>query len=175
MGAGETLALTSLTYHMAGAYICEASVPSIPGLKRDKTVRVIVEGTVASGEEIQRERASLVHAAEFTVFSGLDWEPFEPRGSRGHNPDVLSRNRRPRIGAPPVSEPLSQSGPGGEADVLCLGPPGTGDQVERARNSEYIAKRFAREVQVVDRSKPRRAGMERSKPANSWISALLVS
>ncbi|KAJ6663875.1 hypothetical protein lerEdw1_009956 [Lerista edwardsae] len=45
VGDGETLALTSLTYHMAGAYTCEASVPSIPGLRRDKTVRVIVEGT----------------------------------------------------------------------------------------------------------------------------------
>ncbi|XP_066495162.1 basal cell adhesion molecule [Tiliqua scincoides] len=44
VGEGETLALNSLTYHMAGVYTCEASVPSIPGLHRDKTVKVIVEG-----------------------------------------------------------------------------------------------------------------------------------
>ncbi|KAL8219735.1 UNVERIFIED_CONTAM: hypothetical protein K2H54_032323 [Gekko kuhli] len=41
---GKTLTLNSLTYHMAGTYTCEASVPSIPGLRRDQSVRVIVEG-----------------------------------------------------------------------------------------------------------------------------------
>ncbi|XP_054855168.1 basal cell adhesion molecule [Eublepharis macularius] len=38
------LSLTSLTYHKAGTYTCEASVPSVPGLRRDQSVRVIVEG-----------------------------------------------------------------------------------------------------------------------------------
>ncbi|XP_060114344.1 basal cell adhesion molecule [Heteronotia binoei] len=40
----RTLTLNSLTYRMAGTYTCEASVPSIPGLHRDQSVRVIVEG-----------------------------------------------------------------------------------------------------------------------------------
>ncbi|XP_077192761.1 basal cell adhesion molecule isoform X2 [Paroedura picta] len=41
---GRTLTLNSLTYHMAGTYTCEALVPSIPGLQRDQSVRIIVEG-----------------------------------------------------------------------------------------------------------------------------------
>ncbi|KAJ7303981.1 hypothetical protein JRQ81_011497 [Phrynocephalus forsythii] len=44
MGAGADLALNSLTYHMAGKYTCQASVPSIPGLQREETVQVVVEG-----------------------------------------------------------------------------------------------------------------------------------
>ncbi|XP_058051672.1 basal cell adhesion molecule [Ahaetulla prasina] len=44
MGTGETLSLTELTYPMAGTYVCEASVPSISGLKRNETIQVIVEG-----------------------------------------------------------------------------------------------------------------------------------
>ncbi|XP_048357670.1 LOW QUALITY PROTEIN: basal cell adhesion molecule [Sphaerodactylus townsendi] len=41
---GGTLTLTSLTYGMAGRYTCEASVPSVPGLHKDQSVQVIVEG-----------------------------------------------------------------------------------------------------------------------------------
>ncbi|XP_026546373.1 basal cell adhesion molecule-like [Notechis scutatus] len=44
MGSGRTLSLERLTYPMAGTYICEASVPSISGLKRNESVQVIVEG-----------------------------------------------------------------------------------------------------------------------------------
>uniref|UniRef100_A0A8C6YI92 Ig-like domain-containing protein n=1 Tax=Naja naja TaxID=35670 RepID=A0A8C6YI92_NAJNA len=44
MGSGKTLSLQGLTYPMAGTYICEASVPSISGLKRNESVQVIVEG-----------------------------------------------------------------------------------------------------------------------------------
>ncbi|XP_034293922.1 basal cell adhesion molecule [Pantherophis guttatus] len=44
MGTGETLSLTDLTYPMAGTYVCEASVPSISGLKRNESIQVIVEG-----------------------------------------------------------------------------------------------------------------------------------
>ncbi|XP_061453862.1 basal cell adhesion molecule [Rhineura floridana] len=44
VGEGETLALNSLNYHMAGRYTCEASVPTIPGLRRNQTVEVVVEG-----------------------------------------------------------------------------------------------------------------------------------
>nr|XP_056703753.1 basal cell adhesion molecule [Euleptes europaea] len=44
VGHSGTLTLTSLTYRMAGTYTCEASVASIPGLHRDQSVRVIVEG-----------------------------------------------------------------------------------------------------------------------------------
>ncbi|XP_029432214.1 basal cell adhesion molecule [Rhinatrema bivittatum] len=39
-----TLTLTSLNYRSAGPYTCEASVPEIPGLHRNQSVRVIVEG-----------------------------------------------------------------------------------------------------------------------------------
>nr|XP_034973928.1 basal cell adhesion molecule isoform X1 [Zootoca vivipara] len=45
VGDGETLPLSSLSYHMAGGYTCEASVPSIPGLQRTQTIEVVVEGT----------------------------------------------------------------------------------------------------------------------------------
>ncbi|XP_063168599.1 basal cell adhesion molecule [Candoia aspera] len=44
IGNGGTLSLDALTYLMAGTYICEASVPSIPGLKRNESVQVIVQG-----------------------------------------------------------------------------------------------------------------------------------
>ncbi|XP_013921950.1 PREDICTED: basal cell adhesion molecule-like [Thamnophis sirtalis] len=44
VGTGETLSLQGLTYSMAGTYVCEASVPSISGLKRNESVQVIVEG-----------------------------------------------------------------------------------------------------------------------------------
>ncbi|XP_070621036.1 basal cell adhesion molecule isoform X2 [Erythrolamprus reginae] len=44
VGTGETLPLKELTYPMAGTYACEASVPSIPGLKRNESIQVIVEG-----------------------------------------------------------------------------------------------------------------------------------
>ncbi|XP_039369555.1 basal cell adhesion molecule isoform X1 [Mauremys reevesii] len=41
---GGTHTLQSVSYHVAGTYTCEASVPSVPGLQRDQTVQVIVEG-----------------------------------------------------------------------------------------------------------------------------------
>ncbi|KAM3829399.1 basal cell adhesion molecule [Vipera latastei] len=44
MGSGGTLLLERLTYPMAGTYVCEASVPSISGLKRNESIQVIVEG-----------------------------------------------------------------------------------------------------------------------------------
>ncbi|XP_074836719.1 basal cell adhesion molecule [Carettochelys insculpta] len=62
---GGSHTLHSAAYHMAGAYTCEASVPSVPGLQRDETVEVIVEGkpelderptqlqVVAEGEHIR--------------------------------------------------------------------------------------------------------------------------
>ncbi|XP_062996524.1 basal cell adhesion molecule isoform X2 [Elgaria multicarinata webbii] len=44
VGSGETLVLDSLTYHKAGTYTCQASVPSIPGLQQNESVQVVVEG-----------------------------------------------------------------------------------------------------------------------------------
>uniref|UniRef100_A0A8D0HDE3 Ig-like domain-containing protein n=1 Tax=Sphenodon punctatus TaxID=8508 RepID=A0A8D0HDE3_SPHPU len=61
---GGTLALQSLTYHAAGAYTCEASVPSIPGLQRDQTVRVIVQG---KPELEQRHDQTYYHGLSQTV------------------------------------------------------------------------------------------------------------
>uniref|UniRef100_A0A8C0J7M1 Ig-like domain-containing protein n=1 Tax=Chelonoidis abingdonii TaxID=106734 RepID=A0A8C0J7M1_CHEAB len=45
---GGTHTLHSVSYHVAGTYTCEASVPSVPGLQRDQTIQVTVEGTELS-------------------------------------------------------------------------------------------------------------------------------
>ncbi|XP_053124141.1 basal cell adhesion molecule isoform X2 [Hemicordylus capensis] len=47
LGVGGTLALDSLTYRMAGPYTCEATVPSVPGLRKEQTIHVTVEGAPA--------------------------------------------------------------------------------------------------------------------------------
>ncbi|KAM6427841.1 basal cell adhesion molecule isoform 1-T1 [Liasis olivaceus] len=62
MGNGATLSLNALTYLMAGTYICEAAVPSIPGLKRNESVQVIVEGK----PEIEMHQ-SMIHLQDQTV------------------------------------------------------------------------------------------------------------
>ncbi|XP_030067052.1 basal cell adhesion molecule isoform X2 [Microcaecilia unicolor] len=44
LSSSSTLSLKSLTYHSAGPYTCEASVPEVPGLHRSQSVHVIVQG-----------------------------------------------------------------------------------------------------------------------------------
>ncbi|XP_067317704.1 basal cell adhesion molecule-like [Anolis sagrei] len=44
VGKGATLTLDSLTYQMAGTYSCKAAISSIPGLVKEQTVQVVVEG-----------------------------------------------------------------------------------------------------------------------------------
>nr|XP_033818855.1 basal cell adhesion molecule-like [Geotrypetes seraphini] len=44
LSSSSTLSLKSLTYHSAGLYTCEASVPEVPGLHRSQSVHVIVQG-----------------------------------------------------------------------------------------------------------------------------------
>ncbi|CAM5135569.1 unnamed protein product [Natator depressus] len=70
---GDTHTLHSVSYHMAGTYTCEASVPSVPGLQRDQTIQVTVEGKpemeerptrhqlLAEGQRIQLTCSALGH------------------------------------------------------------------------------------------------------------------
>ncbi|XP_038239250.1 basal cell adhesion molecule isoform X2 [Dermochelys coriacea] len=70
---GDTHTLHSVSYHMAGTYTCEASMPSVPGLQRDQTIQVTVEGKpemeerpirhqlLAEGQRIQLTCSALGH------------------------------------------------------------------------------------------------------------------
>ncbi|EMP25256.1 Basal cell adhesion molecule [Chelonia mydas] len=70
---GDTHTLHSVSYQMAGTYTCEASVPSVPGLQRDQTIQVTVEGKpemeerptrhqlLAEGQRIQLTCSALGH------------------------------------------------------------------------------------------------------------------
>uniref|UniRef100_A0A8D2L5F0 Ig-like domain-containing protein n=2 Tax=Varanus komodoensis TaxID=61221 RepID=A0A8D2L5F0_VARKO len=64
VGDGETLVLPPLAYHMAGMYTCKASVPGIPGLQREESVQLIVEGRP---EMEQRQSTTLYHSLGQTV------------------------------------------------------------------------------------------------------------
>uniref|UniRef100_A0ABM5ETE6 Basal cell adhesion molecule n=1 Tax=Pogona vitticeps TaxID=103695 RepID=A0ABM5ETE6_9SAUR len=64
MADGPDLTLSSVKYHMAGKYTCRASVPSIPGLQKEETVQVIVEG---KPEMEKRHAKSPFHSMGETV------------------------------------------------------------------------------------------------------------
>ncbi|XP_023968869.1 basal cell adhesion molecule isoform X2 [Chrysemys picta bellii] len=51
-----THTLHSASYHMAGTYTCEASVPSVPGLQRDQTIQVTVEGKPEMEERLTQHQ-----------------------------------------------------------------------------------------------------------------------
>ncbi|XP_067411419.1 basal cell adhesion molecule isoform X2 [Emydura macquarii macquarii] len=53
---GGTLTLRSASYHTGGTYSCEATVPSVPGLQRDQSVQVTVEGKPEMEERPSRLR-----------------------------------------------------------------------------------------------------------------------
>nr|KAF6409070.1 basal cell adhesion molecule (Lutheran blood group) [Rousettus aegyptiacus] len=45
LGDGPTLSLSSVTFDSAGSYTCEASMPTVPLLSRNRILRLLVEGS----------------------------------------------------------------------------------------------------------------------------------
>lgn len=45
LGDGPTLSLSNITFSSAGTYTCEAYMPTVPLLSRNRTLKLLVEGS----------------------------------------------------------------------------------------------------------------------------------